>query len=79
MLLYIIFYIFIYYINNIIHYNSKNSVFIHIHKYFYNAIHVERQVQVYNIKVEAMRLASRNKPITYTLTHLHYHIKRSHI
>ena len=46
MLLYIIFYSFIYYINNTIHYNSNNSVFIHIHTYFYNAIHVERQVVV---------------------------------
>ena len=81
MLLYIIFYSFIYYINNIIHYNSKNSVFIHIHTYFYNAIHVERQVQLYNIKVEAMRgpmrLASRNTPITY-ITILREATYRSH-
>ena len=40
-------------------------------------MHVERQVQLYNIKVEAMRLASRNKPITY-ITRLREATYRSH-
>ena len=43
----------------------------------WSAIHVERQVQLYNIKVEAMRLASRNKPITY-ITRLREATYRSH-
>ena len=34
-------------------------------------MHVEGQVQLYNIKVEAMGLASRNKPNTY-ITRLCY-------